>query len=106
MLGRICRSHSDVSWSLYVDALLAKHVYRLPKTASQLTPLALHAGLSTEAQLQVFEPAESGKRKIIIATNIAEVCIAYMARFNNLNRSHPGQCDDRRNKICYRLWFR
>jgi ATP-dependent RNA helicase DDX35 len=33
----------------------------------------LHAGLSTDEQLRVFEPAERGHRKVIVATNIAEV---------------------------------
>lgn len=47
--------------------------YRLPRTASRLVPLALHAGLTTEEQLRVFEPAERGCRKLIVSTNIAEV---------------------------------
>ena len=36
--------------------------------------LALHAGLTTDEQLAVFEPAERGTRKVIVSTNIAEVC--------------------------------
>ena len=35
--------------------------------------LALHAGLSTDEQLAVFEPTERGTRKVIVSTNIAEV---------------------------------
>lgn len=46
---------------------------RLPRTASRLLPLALHAGLTTEEQLRVFEPSERGSRKLIVSTNIAEV---------------------------------
>jgi len=46
---------------------------RLPRSAPRLVPLALHAGLTTEEQLQVFQPAERGSRKVIISTNIAEV---------------------------------
>lgn len=46
---------------------------RLPKTSSRLVLLALHAGLSTDEQLKVFEKAERGSRKVIISTNIAEV---------------------------------
>jgi HrpA-like RNA helicase len=46
---------------------------RLPRTAPRMTVLALHAGLSTDEQLRVFQPAERGHRKVIVATNIAEV---------------------------------
>jgi ATP-dependent RNA helicase DDX35 len=46
---------------------------RLPRNAIQLTVLALHAGLSTDEQLRVFQPPERGFRKVIVATNIAEV---------------------------------
>ncbi|KZP24870.1 pre-mRNA splicing factor [Athelia psychrophila] len=52
---------------------LSELIPTLPKSAPRLQPLALHAGLSTESQLKVFEPAASGTRKIIIATNIAEI---------------------------------
>ncbi|KAJ7470444.1 P-loop containing nucleoside triphosphate hydrolase protein [Mycena latifolia] len=47
----------------------------LPRTATRLIPLALHAGLSTDEQLRVFEPADRGTRKVIIATNIAEASV-------------------------------
>ncbi|KAF8185064.1 pre-mRNA splicing factor [Mycena galopus ATCC 62051] len=47
----------------------------LPRTATRLIPLALHAGLSTDEQLRVFEPAERGTRKVIISTNIAEASV-------------------------------
>ena len=43
----------------------------------RLTLLALHAGLTTDEQLRVFEPAERGSRKVIISTNIAEVPAAF-----------------------------
>jgi ATP-dependent RNA helicase DDX35 len=38
-------------------------------------PLPLHAGLSNEQQLFVFEPAPSQTRKVVISTNIAEASI-------------------------------
>ncbi|KZT66720.1 P-loop containing nucleoside triphosphate hydrolase protein [Daedalea quercina L-15889] len=41
----------------------------------RLRLLALHAGLSTEEQLAVFEPAERGSRKVIVSTNIAEASV-------------------------------
>ncbi|KAJ7684812.1 P-loop containing nucleoside triphosphate hydrolase protein, partial [Mycena polygramma] len=47
----------------------------LPRNATRLVPLALHAGLSTDEQLRVFEPADRGTRKVIISTNIAEASV-------------------------------
>ncbi len=46
---------------------------RLPRNAPRLRLLALHAGLTTDEQLAVFEPAERSTRKVIVSTNIAEV---------------------------------
>ena len=46
----------------------------------RLTLLALHAGLTTDEQLRVFEPAERGSRKVIISTNIAEVPAAFSSQ--------------------------
>ncbi|KAG6878751.1 hypothetical protein C0993_008050 [Termitomyces sp. T159_Od127] len=54
---------------------LAEMLPALPKTISRLVPLALHAGLSTDEQLKVFEKAEKGSRKVIISTNIAEASV-------------------------------
>ena len=39
----------------------------------KIYPLALHAGIPIEEQMRVFEPTENGARKVIVATNIAEV---------------------------------
>ncbi|CAK5264052.1 unnamed protein product [Mycena citricolor] len=47
----------------------------LPRGAMRLIPLALHAGLSTEEQLRVFDPAGRGSRKVIVSTNIAEASV-------------------------------
>ncbi|TCD60270.1 hypothetical protein EIP91_010449 [Steccherinum ochraceum] len=54
---------------------LAEMLPTLPRTASRLKFLALHAGLSIEEQLSAFEPAERGTRKVIVSTNIAEASI-------------------------------
>ncbi|QSZ32942.1 hypothetical protein DSL72_002525 [Monilinia vaccinii-corymbosi] len=40
-----------------------------------LMPLPLYAGLSTEQQMFVFEPAEENTRKVIFSTNIAEASV-------------------------------
>ncbi|KAI1790692.1 pre-mRNA splicing factor [Ganoderma leucocontextum] len=54
---------------------LAEMLPTLPRHATRLTLLALHAGLTTDEQLRVFEPAERGSRKVIISTNIAEASV-------------------------------
>lgn len=41
----------------------------------KLHVLAMHGGLSNEDQLQVFQRSPNGRRKIIVATNIAEASI-------------------------------
>uniref|UniRef100_A0A8H7Y2F8 RNA helicase n=1 Tax=Psilocybe cubensis TaxID=181762 RepID=A0A8H7Y2F8_PSICU len=47
----------------------------LPATATRLLPLPLHAGLTTDEQLQIFNSAPPGTRKAIISTNIAEASV-------------------------------
>ena len=47
--------------------------HSLPRHSLGLSPLPLYSGLGTAEQLQVFAPAQPGSRKVIIATNIAEV---------------------------------
>lgn len=43
--------------------------------APQILPLPLYAGLSSEQQLYVFEPAPENTRKVIVSTNIAEASV-------------------------------
>ena len=45
----------------------------LPKHLQTLVPLPLYAGLTNAEQLQVFETTARGYRKVVIATNVAEV---------------------------------
>ncbi|KAJ2798467.1 hypothetical protein H4R21_003921 [Coemansia helicoidea] len=42
---------------------------------ASLQPLPMHAGLSTDEQRAVFEPAAAGMRKAIFATNVAETSV-------------------------------
>lgn len=51
----------------------------LPRSAKKLVALALHAGLTTEEQLRVFETPEQGSRKVIVSTNIAEVGLPFLS---------------------------
>ncbi|KAJ3564925.1 hypothetical protein NP233_g7972 [Leucocoprinus birnbaumii] len=54
---------------------LSEMLPTLPRNAPRLVPLALHAGLTTDEQLHVFEPSQRGSRKLIISTNIAEASV-------------------------------
>ncbi|KZT20242.1 P-loop containing nucleoside triphosphate hydrolase protein [Neolentinus lepideus HHB14362 ss-1] len=54
---------------------LAEYLPTRKGNAPHLTLLALHAGLTTEEQMRVFQPAERGYRKVIVSTNIAEASI-------------------------------
>lgn len=54
---------------------LSEYLPTLPRHAPRLKVLALHAGLTTDEQLAVFEPAERGTRKVIVSTNIAEASV-------------------------------
>lgn len=48
---------------------------QLPKEAPMIVPLPLYAALSPSQQLKVFEKVSGRKRKVILATNIAETSI-------------------------------
>ncbi|CDO68999.1 hypothetical protein BN946_scf184834.g6 [Trametes cinnabarina] len=55
--------------------ILSELLPTLPRNAKRLQLLALHAGLTTDEQLRVFEPTERGWRKVVVATNIAEASV-------------------------------
>ncbi|GAA6026849.1 hypothetical protein JCM8097_005905 [Rhodosporidiobolus ruineniae] len=54
---------------------IADYQHRLPQGAPLLKTLPLHSGLTTEAQIGVFEPAPPRTRKVIVSTNIAEASV-------------------------------
>ncbi|EEH36043.2 pre-mRNA-splicing factor ATP-dependent RNA helicase PRP43 [Paracoccidioides lutzii Pb01] len=61
-----------------IDAVIqqiSERANSLHAKAQDLLPLPLYAGLTTEQQLYVFEPAPEKTRKVIVATNIAEASI-------------------------------
>lgn len=55
--------------------MLAERIPSMPKDVDQILPLPLYAGLTTEQQMYVFEPAPEHTRKVIFATNIAEASV-------------------------------
>lgn len=54
---------------------IADRIADLGPTSRRLQPLPLYAGLSTDQQMYVFQPAPENTRKVIIATNIAEASV-------------------------------
>jgi ATP-dependent RNA helicase DDX35 len=54
---------------------IADNMSRLPSSASDILPLALHSGLSTELQMAVFDPPPPRTRKVIVSTNVAEASV-------------------------------
>ena len=64
------REEIDHAIQLITDRAASLH----PKAPSLLA-LPLYAGLTTEQQLYVFEPALENTRKIIVSTNIAEASV-------------------------------
>ncbi|KAH7116146.1 P-loop containing nucleoside triphosphate hydrolase protein [Dendryphion nanum] len=55
--------------------MIAERIVDLGPTSRRLQPLPLYAGLSTEQQIYVFQPAAENTRKIIVSTNIAEASV-------------------------------
>lgn len=54
---------------------ISERAAMLHPKAKSLLPLPLFAGLTTEQQMYVFEPAPENTRKVIVATNIAEASV-------------------------------
>lgn len=55
--------------------LILDRIQNLPSDAARLQPLPLYAGLPTDQQMYVFEPAAEHTRKVILSTNIAEASV-------------------------------
>ncbi|KAJ9669456.1 hypothetical protein H2201_000323 [Coniosporium apollinis] len=64
------REEIDSAIEMIVDRLNS-----LPPNTPSLLTLPLYAGLSTDQQMYVFEPAPEDTRKVIVATNIAEASV-------------------------------
>lgn len=55
--------------------ILREKARLLPPTAPELVICPIFAALPSEAQMRVFAPTPKGKRKVVLATNIAETSI-------------------------------
>ena len=54
---------------------IAERAASLHPRAPAILPLPMYAGLTSEQQLYVFEPAPENTRKVIVSTNIAEASV-------------------------------
>ncbi|KAB8339157.1 hypothetical protein FH972_022093 [Carpinus fangiana] len=54
---------------------IATRSQELHHQSQKLQPLPLYAGLSSDQQMYVFEPATPNTRKVVVATNIAEASV-------------------------------
>ena len=55
--------------------MISEQAASLHPRALSILPLPMYAGLTTEQQLYVFEPAPENTRKVIVSTNIAEASV-------------------------------
>lgn len=55
--------------------LISERAATLHPKAQSILPLPLYAGLTTDQQMYVFEPAPGNTRKVIASTNIAEASV-------------------------------
>lgn len=55
--------------------LISERAANLNPKAASLLALPLYAGLTTDQQMYVFEPAPENTRKVIVSTNIAEASV-------------------------------
>ncbi|KAI8922517.1 P-loop containing nucleoside triphosphate hydrolase protein [Powellomyces hirtus] len=56
-------------------SLIGERMNFYERSGKRLAALPIYGGLTFEEQLQVFEPAPRGTRKVVVATNIAEASI-------------------------------
>ncbi|KAA8564876.1 hypothetical protein EYC84_010646 [Monilinia fructicola] len=54
---------------------ISERAASLHPRSQALMPLPLYAGLSTEQQMFIFEPAQENTRKVVFSTNIAEASV-------------------------------
>ncbi|KAL8120025.1 putative pre-mRNA-splicing factor ATP-dependent RNA helicase DEAH5 [Apium graveolens] len=59
----------------YAFQCLYERMKGLGKNVPDLIPLPVYSALPSEMQSRIFEPAPPGKRKVVVATNIAEASL-------------------------------
>ncbi|GAA6064641.1 hypothetical protein JCM10212_004483 [Sporobolomyces blumeae] len=55
--------------------MISDYQHRLPKGSPAISALPLHSGLSTQHQLEAFDPAPPRTRKVVVSTNVAEASV-------------------------------
>lgn len=71
--------------------LIADRLLDAPSHVTRLLPIPLYAGLPTDAQMAVFDPAPEGARKVILSTNIAEASLTIDGIVNVVDAGHVKQ---------------
>ena len=56
-------------------AEIGSRLGQMNSSTPKLNALPLYAGLPSSEQLAVFQPAQEGERKVIVATNVAEASV-------------------------------
>jgi ATP-dependent RNA helicase DDX35 len=64
------KAEIDLALEYLADALA-----EMPEQRRRLAAFPLHASMSTERQLEAFQPLPKGARKVVLATNIAEASL-------------------------------
>jgi hypothetical protein len=67
--------------------------------------MPLHSGLTMAEQMEVFEPSPPDSRKVVVATNIAEVGPPSSLPSGLHHSTSLGEHHYRRRQICCRLWL-
>ncbi|KAJ3695365.1 hypothetical protein LUZ60_000742 [Juncus effusus] len=58
-----------------VERLIQEKIRQLPQENNKITIVPIYSSLPSEQQMNAFRPAQSGFRKVILATNIAETSV-------------------------------
>ncbi|KAK6151957.1 hypothetical protein DH2020_014592 [Rehmannia glutinosa] len=80
----------------YACQCLYERMKGLGKNVPELIILPVYSALPSEMQSRIFDPAPPGKRKVVVATNIAEASLTidgiYYQRAGRAGRTGPGKC--------------
>lgn len=71
--------------------LIADRLLDTPAHSTRLLPIPLYAGLPTDAQMAVFDPAPDSTRKVILSTNIAEASLTISGIVYVIDAGHVKQ---------------
>jgi ATP-dependent RNA helicase DDX35 len=68
-------------------------------------PMPLHAGLTSEEQMAIFDPPPPRTRKVVFATNIAEASVTIDGKFDARSMHEFANFSFSRHSLRHRLWI-